>query len=409
MKKQYILPFILVTSQFFLWGIANNMTDTLLSAFKRIMSMTDFQSSLIQVAFYGAYFCLAIPASLFISKFSYKSGILLGLGLFALGSLLFYPASLTMYYSHFLFSWFILASGLAILETAANPYIIAMGPEETGTYRLNLAQSFNPIGSITGVVLSKIFILSHLNPANEAERMRMPIEELKNIQSNELHAVMMPYVGVAMVLILLWAIIRFTKMPNVLNTSPNINLRTSIKELFQTPHYIWGVITLFFYCGAQLGTWSFTIRYTMIELDLNEDKAANFYLIGLILFACSRFLFTFLMKFFKARYLLLIAAILGMLLTVIVIFNHSYIGVYALVSVSFCLSLMFPTIFGLAVKGLGQNIKIGSAGAIMAILGCALFPMLQGLISDATNINVSFIVPAVCFLVVALFGATTKD
>ena len=406
MKKEYLFPFILVTSLFFLWGIANNMTDTLLSAFKKIMSMSDFQTSWIQVAFYGSYFCLAIPAALYIKKYSYKSGVLLGLGLFAFGSFMFYPASFTMSYGHFLASLFILAGGLSILETTANPYIIAMGPEETGTYRLNLAQSFNPIGSITGVLLSKIFILSHLNPATEEERALMPKEQLDSIQSAELSAVMGPYLGVAVFLIFLWVVIKLTKMPKASDAGPELNFMSTFKRLIKIPHYMWGVVAQFFYMGAQLGTWSYTIRYVMAELNLNEDDSATYYMAALILFTLSRFVFTFLMRFFSARILLMIAAIIGSMCTIIVIFGEGYVAVYALVAISFCLSLMFPTIFGLAVRGLGDDTKIGGAGVIMAILGGAFWPVLQGLISDNSNIHTSFVVPLICFIVVAIFGAT---
>lgn len=401
-----LIPFVLVTSLFFLWGLANNMTDTLLSAFKRIMSMTDFQTSWIQVAFYGSYFCLAIPAALFIKRYTYKSGILLGLGLFALGSLMFYPASYTMVYEHFLVSLFVLAGGLSILETTANPYIIAMGPENTGTYRLNLAQAFNPIGSLAGVELSKKFILSRLDSASDVERAAMPKEQLDAMQSNELSAVMGPYVGVAIFLIFLWIVIRLVKMPKASEAGPELNFISTFKRLIKIPHYVWGVVAQFFYLGAQLGTWSFTIRYVMLELNLNEDDSATYYSNALILFIISRFVFTFLMKFIAARKLLMLAALIGTLCTAIVIFAHGFVAVYALVAISFCLSLMFPTIFGLAVRGLGDDTKIGGAGVIMAILGGAVFPLVQGLVSDSTDIHTSFVVPLICFVVVVIYGAT---
>jgi FHS family L-fucose permease-like MFS transporter len=294
-------PFILVTSLFFLWGLANNMTDTLLAAFKRIMSMSDFQTSWIQMAFYGSYFCLALPAAIFIKKFTYKSGILLGLGLFVLGSLLFYPASITMAYGHFLIALYVLAGGLSILETSANPYIIAMGSEDSGTMRLNLAQSFNPIGSITGVVLSKVFILSNLNLASAEERAGMSQEELRAIQSEELTSVMGPYVGVAVFLMLLWIVIKFMPMPKASDASSKLDLKSSMKRLIKTPHYVGAVVAQFFYMGAQIGVWSYTIRYVMQELQLNEDAASNYYLASLILFVACRFVFTALMKYVKPR------------------------------------------------------------------------------------------------------------
>jgi len=267
-------PFILLTSCFAWWGLANNMTDTLLAAFKKIMSMSDFQTSWIQLAFYGAYFCLALPAAIFIKKYTYKSGVLLGLGLFIIGALLFYPASKTMNYFHFLAALYILAGGLSILETAANPYIIAMGPEETGTQRLNFSQSFNPIGSIIGVFLSKLFILSNLNSANAEERAAMNVEQLNHIQSRELAVVMGPYVAVALFLVVLWVLIAATKMPKASDAVGKLDLAPTFKRLVHNRHYVWGVVAQFFYVGAQIGVWSFTIRYVMKELNLNEADAS---------------------------------------------------------------------------------------------------------------------------------------
>ena len=285
-------PFILITSLFLLWGLANNMTDTLLSAFKRIMSMTDFQTSWIQVAFYGSYFFLALPAAILIKRYTYKTGVLLGLGMFAVGSLLFYPASLSMSYGFFLLALFILAGGLSILETTANPYIVAMGPEDTGVRRLNLAQAFNPVGSLMGVMLSKIFILSQLNLASAEERNVMSADELAAIQSEELTAVMGPYVGVALFLVLLWVVVKFTKMPKASDAGSEVQLGATFKRLMKRPHYVWAVVAQFFYVGAQIGIWSYTIRYAMQELQLNEDAAANYYLAALVLFILCRFIFT---------------------------------------------------------------------------------------------------------------------
>ena len=405
-EKKYLVPFILVTSLFFLWGLANNMTDTLLAAFKKIMSMSDFMTSLIQLAFYGSYFCLAIPAALLIKKYSYKSGILLGLGLFALGALLFYPASVTRVYGHFLIALFILAGGLSILETTANPYIIAMGDPETGTRRLNLAQAFNPIGSITGVILSKFFILSNLNQASEAERASMSEEALAVIQNEELAAVMGPYVGVAVFLVALWLVVAFYKMPAASDVTTNLDFKGSFNRLIKNNNYVWGVIAQFFYVGAQICVWSFTIRYVMQELGLDEDNAATYYLAALVLFTASRFLCTWLMRFISPRRLIKVMAIIAIILTSLVIYSGGYIGVYALVGISGCMSLMFPTIFGLASEGLGTDRKIGGSGLIMAILGGALLPLVMGQVSDATqNIHFAFFVPLVCFGIIATYAS----
>jgi MFS transporter, FHS family, L-fucose permease len=404
-SRKILLPFILVTSLFFMWGLANNMTDTLLAAFKRIMSMTDFQTSWIQIAFYGSYFCLALPAAIIIKRFSYKSGVLLGLGMFVAGALLFYPASLTMQYGHFLAALFILAGGLSILETSANPYIIAMGPEESGTRRLNFAQSFNPIGSITGVVLSKLFILSHLNAASAEERAGMSAAQLEAVQSEELSAVMGPYVGVAFFLVLLWMTIALVPMPKASDAGPELSLGATFKRLFRNPHYVWGVVAQFFYVGAQIGVWSFTIRYVMQELSLNEDQAASYYLAALILFTAARFVNTALMKFISPHLLLAGCAVLAMISTLVVILGSGYVGVIALVAVSGFMSLMFPTIYGLAVRGLGNDTKIGGSGLIMAILGGAVLTAIQGQVSDMTgSIKAAYLVPFACFVLIAYYG-----
>lgn len=406
----YLWPFTLVTALFFLWGLANNMTDTLLAAFKRIMSMSDFQTSWIQMAFYGSYFCLALPAAILIKKFTYKTGVLLGLGLFILGALLFYPASITMSYGHFLIALFILAAGLSILETSSNPYIIAMGPESTGTMRLNLAQSFNPIGSIVGVLLSKVFILSKLNISTAAERNTMSSEQLAAIQSEELTAVMGPYVGMAVFLMGLWLLIKITKMPKASDAGSDLNLGSTLRRLIKKPHYVKAVVAQFFYVGAQIGVWSFTIRYVMDELSLNEDDASSYYLASLFLFAACRFVFTGLMKFISPVRLLMITASIAAFCTLIVVFGGGLIGVYALIAISGCMSLMFPTIYGLGMRGLRDDSKIGGSGLIMAILGGAILPAVQGQISDfVQDISVAFFVPFACFALIVIYTVLDKE
>lgn len=402
--RKSILPLVLVTSLFFLWGIANNMTDTLLSAFKRILSMNDFQTSFVQLAFYGAYFVLALPAAMLIRKTSYKTGILIGLGLFAVGGLLFYPASLTMVYGHFLAALFILAGGLSILETTANPYIIAMGDPETGTRRLNLAQSFNPIGSITGVVLSKFFILSELQQVSAEERAAMDPVRLADLQGQELEAVMGPYVGLSVFLLVLVLIIGATKMPKASDEGGKLALLPTFGRLLKNRRYVGGVLSQFFYIGAQIGAWSFIIRYVMQELAIDEDSASNYYIGSLVLFMVSRFVATWLMKFIPPAQMLTWLAFLGVMLTGIAIVAAGPAGVYALVLVSACLSMMFPTNFGLALEGVHAERKIGGAGLIMAILGGALIPVLQGKISDLYGIGASFVVPMLCFALVAVYG-----
>ncbi|MDR8393806.1 L-fucose:H+ symporter permease [Aliifodinibius sp. S!AR15-10] len=400
-----IVPFMLITSLFFMWGLANNLTDTLLAAFKRIMSLSDFQTSWIQVAFYGSYFCLALPAAVFIKRFTYKSGVLLGLGLYVLGALLFYPASGAMQYGFFLVSLFVLAGGLSILETAANPYIIAMGDPKTGTRRLNLAQSFNPIGSISGVVISKFFILSNLDRASAQERAEMSADQLQSIQQAELSAVMGPYVTIGVLLLVLWIVIAARKMPKASTESTNIDLWPTIKRLVKRKNYVGGVVAQFFYVGAQICVWSFTIRYVMQELDVVEATASNYYIAALIVFTLFRFINTWLMKYFRPANLLMGSAMLGVISTLLVIVGSGMFGVVALIAISGFMSLMFPTIFGLASEGLGQDTKIGSSGLIMAIGGGAALPALMGWISDTTgSIHTAYWVPLACFILIAGYG-----
>jgi len=403
--RHLLWPFILLTSCFAFWGLANNMTDTLLAAFKRILSMSDFRTSWVQVAFYGAYGCLALPAGLFIRKYTYKAGVLLGLGLFSAGALLFYPASLTMNYFHFLVALYILAGGLAILETSADPFVVSFGPEETGTQRLNLAQSFNPLGSITGVYLSREFILSNLNRASAEERTQMSSEQLRDIQSEELTAVMGPYVGVALVMAVVWGLIAFTPMPDKSDRDRDFSLMATFARLLDRPYYLGGVVAQFFYVGAQIGVWSFTIRYVMAELGLTEAEASTYYIAALVLFTAARFVSTWLMSYVRSSTLLTVLSVAAILLTATVILAGGYVGVIALVGISGCMSLMFPTIFGLAVQGLGEDAKIGGSGLIMAIVGGAALPAVQGLISDATgSIHLAYGVPLLCFLVTTAYG-----
>jgi MFS transporter, FHS family, L-fucose permease len=409
--RNILWPFFLLTSLFAWWGLANNMTDTLLAAFKRIMSMSDSQTALIQVVFYGAgYGLLAIPAAIYIKKYTYKAGILLGLGLYILGALLFYPAKLTANFYYFLAALWILSGGLSILETAANPYIIAMGPEESGTRRLNFAQSFNPLGSILGVILSKLFILSELNAASAEERAAMSVQDLKAIQTGELNAVTSTYVIVGLVLLLTWFLIAINKkMPRASDSHGPLNFAATFKRLVHNRHYMWGVVAQFFYVGAQIGVWSFTIRYVMQELAVNEADASSYYIAALILFTISRFICTWLMKFIAPGNLLAVLSVLAVFFSLGVIFIGGHIGAYALVGISGCMSLMFPTIFGLAVRGLGDDTKIGGSGVIMAILGGAVITQIQGFVSDmTTSINLAYFVPLACFVIIAYYGAVAS-
>lgn len=395
-EKKYLVPFILVTLLFLLWGIANNMTDTLLSAFKKIMAMSDTQTSLIQLAFYGSYFCFALPAAIYIRKYSYKSGVILGLALYAAGAILFLPAAKAASYGFYLIAIYILAGGCSVLETTANPYILAMGAPETATRRLNVAQAFNPLGSITGILLSKYFILKDIS----------------------LYSVSGTYMTLGIVLLVILTVMLFVRMPEGRDDGAADSLGATFRRLFKNKAYVFGVVAQFFYVGAQIGVWSFTIRLVMKELGIVEAQGATIYLISIICFSAARFLFTWLMKYFRPAKLLLIAAAADIVCTLFVVLlgGTGWPCVIALIAVSFFMSLMFPTIYGLALDGVEDpakggyagDAKIGASGLIMAILGGALITPLQGLMSDAFGINIAYIVPLLCFVVVFLYALTLR-
>lgn len=390
LEKKYLLPFALVTSLFLLWGLANNMTDTLLAAFKRIMDMSDAQTSLIQFAFYGSYFCFALPAAIFISRRSFKSGIILGLLLYAAGAILFLPAAYAASYGFYLVAIYIMAGGCSVLETTANPYILSMGSPETATRRLNIAQSFNPIGSIIGILMSKYFILKDIS----------------------LYSVSGTYASLGLVLIAILVAILFVKMPAGRDSDSKSGIIASFGRLFRNRLYRYGVVAQFFYVGAQIGVWSFTIRIVMQELGVLEAQASTIYLITIIGFCLSRFIYTWLMKWISPAKLLLAGGVLSTLMTVIVVVGagSGWLLITALVLISFFMSLMFPTIYGLSLGGVAQSehpddAKLGASGLIMAILGGALLTPLQGVVSDNSSIYMSYIIPAICFVVVTLFAA----
>ena len=405
-EKKYLLPFCLVTVLFLLWGLANNMTDTLLSAFKRIMSMSDAQTSLIQFAFYGSYFCFALPAALYIRKYSYKSGVILGLCLYAAGAILFFPASKTASYAFYLAAIYIMAGGCSILETTANPYILSMGAPQTATRRLNIAQSFNPLGSITGILLSQYFILGELSSASAAERAAMSPEKLEALQAHELGAVTGTYMTLGFVLLAIMVVMLLVRMPEGRDDGAADSLKETFRRLLSNKTYKWGVVAQFFYIGAQIGVWSFTIRLVMQELGILEARAATIYLVSIICFSAARFLFTWLMKWFRPSRLLLWAAVADIVLCALVVLCKvsGWLCVGALVGVSFFMSLMFPTIYGIALTDVGADAKIGASGLIMAILGGALLTPLQGRISDLFGVNASYLVPLGCFVVVLAYA-----
>lgn len=387
--RRHAVPFALVTSMFLLWGLANNMTDTLLAAFKRIMSMSDTQTSLIQFAFYGSYFCFALPAALFIRRRSFKSGIILGLLLYAAGAMLFLPAARVASYGFYLVAIYVMAGGCSVLETTPNPYVMSMGDPRTATRRLNIAQSFNPVGSILGILMSKYFILDDIS----------------------LYSISGTYAALGLVLLGILVVMLFARMPSGKDDDRSDSVGASFRRLLSNRLYRRGVVAQFFYVGAQIGVWSFTIRLVMQETGCQEAAASSIYLISIIGHCLSRFIYTGLMRWFSPSRLLTFGGVMSALLSLTVVLSAGtgWICITSLVLISSFMSLMFPTIYGIALGGIMRgehpgDSKIGASGLIMSILGGALLTPLQGMVSDHTNIYTSYAVPAFCFVVVTAYA-----
>ncbi|PLB85616.1 L-fucose:H+ symporter permease [Dysgonamonadaceae bacterium] len=414
----YLVPFILITTCFALWGFANDVTNPMVKAFSKIFRMNTTQGALVQVAFYGGYFAMAFPAALFIKKFSYKSGILMGLALYAIGAFLFFPAKMTGSYYPFLLAYFILTCGLSFLETSANPYILTMGPEENATRRLNLAQSFNPVGSLMGMFVAMNFIQAKLNPMSTAERADLSNAEFETIKQSDLSILIEPYLVIGLIVLTMFLIILFVRMPKNADKDKSLNLPAALKRIFSIPNYREGVIAQFFYVGAQIMCWTFIIQYGTrvfmaqgMEEQAAEVLSQKYNIAAMIIFCTSRFIATYLMKFFSPGKMIRAFAIAAGILTLGVIFFQDIKGLYCLVGVSAFMSLMFPTIYGIALRGMGEDAKFGAAGLIMAILGGSILPPLQASIIDVGTIgtsfpavNASFILPFICFVVVAWYG-----
>lgn len=413
----YLVPFILITSCFALWGFANDITNPMVKAFSKIFRMNVTEGTLVQVAFYGGYFAMAFPAAMFIRKYTYKAGILLGLGLYALGAFFFFPAKMTGSYYPFLLAYFILTCGLSFLETSSNPYILSMGTEETATRRLNLAQAFNPIGSLLGMYVAMNFIQAKLHPMDTEERMNLSPAEFEALKEADLSTLIAPYLTIGLVILVMLIVIRMTKMPRNGDQSKEINFIPTLKRIFSIHHYREGVIAQFFYVGAQIMCWTFIIQYgTHLFVSQGmEEKAAEvlsqkYNIIAMIIFCISRFICTFILRYLNPGLLLKILAIAGCFFTLCVIFLQNIWGMYSLVAVSACMSLMFPTIYGIALKGLGDDAKFGAAGLIMAILGGSVLPPVQASIIDMQTVfgmpavNVSFVLPLICFIVIIIYG-----
>lgn len=414
----YLGPFILITACFALWGFANDITNPMVKAFSKIFRMSVTDGTLVQVAFYGGYFAMAFPAAMFIRKYTYKAGVLLGLGLYALGALSFFPAKLTGDYHPFLLAYFIMTCGLSFLETSCNPYILSMGTEETATRRLNLAQAFNPIGSLMGMYVAMNFIQNKLHPMDTAERAQLSQAEFEAVRDSDLSVLIVPYLVIGVVIFIMLLVIRATRMPRNADQSTSIDFIPTLKRIFTLKRYRYGVLTQFFYVGAQIMCWTFVIQYGThlftsqgMEEQAAEVLSQKYNIVAMIIFCVSRFICTFILRYVKPGKLLMVLAVVALILTGGVIFCvESIWGMYCLVGVSACMSLMFPTIYGIALKGMGDDAKFGAAGLIMAILGGSVLPPLQASIIDCKTlfgmpaVNVSFILPFICFVVIVIYG-----
>jgi len=416
-SKEVLVPFILITSLFALWGFANDITNPMVAAFGTVMEISTAKAALVQFAFYGGYATMAIPAALFVQKYNYKKGIILGLILYAIGALLFFPAAQYEVFGFFLVSLYILTFGLAFLETTANPYILSMGDEETATRRLNLAQSFNPIGSLLGMFVASKFILSALDSDKRTatgELIFTTLDEAQKavIRTHDLLIIRNPYIILGFVVIAMLLVIIFSKMPTTVKTDNEFKAINSIKRLIKNVKYREGVIAQMFYVAAQIMCWTFIIQYAD-NLGIVKSTAQNYNIVAMGIFLSSRFISTMLMKYINSRKMLTFFAIGAMITISGVILIEGIIGLYLLVATSAFMSLMFPTIYGIALNKLGDDSTLGAAGLVMAIVGGALMPPLQGAIIDLGTVgwlpavNFSFILPFISFCVIAFYGYRT--
>lgn len=486
LPRHFLFPFCLVTTLFALWGFANDVTNPLVTAFKDVFVISNVQSSLVQTAFYGGYATMALPAALFIRRYSYKAGIIVGLSLYATGALLSIPAVSMVSFNLFLVALYVLTFGLAFLETTANPFILSMGPKETATRRLNMAQAFNPIGSLSGMVVASVIILSNLHVSDYREEVKqyqqgltseVAIEQVaidpplkaylnkteaaaqvngdpslaelpyntlleqsladfkagefdlfhgqsfEQMQRDDLDIIKLPYVVIAMVVLAIMLVFVFTKLPNTghdngydtgHDTNESLKLKDTFGRLIRNKGYIEGVIAQTFYVGAQIMCWTFIIHYATTNLGMTTAQAQNYNIVAMIIFCSSRFICTFILKYISPGRLLMLLAAGGIAMSIGTIFLSGITGLYALIGISACMSLMFPTIYGIALFGMGEDAKIASAGLIFAIVGGALMPPLQGWIIDLGGdsgvllglpaVNVSFALPLLCFVYIAFYG-----
>lgn len=414
-EKKYLVTFILITSLFALWGFANDITNPMVAAFQTVMELSAFEASMVQFAFYGGYATMAVPAALFIRRYSYKSGILLGLGLYAIGAFLFIPAAEVQSFTFFCLSLYILTFGLAFLETTANPFILSLGSKKTSTRRLNLAQAFNPMGSLSGMAVASLIVLPALwsdrrNAAGETFFHTLSEAEKADIRLHDLAVIRDPYVAIGLVVLVMFIIIALKKMPRTSAAEKQDSARYTFARLWNNIIYREGVVAQMFYVAAQIMVWTFIIQYAD-HLGIDKATAQNYNILAMSMFLCSRFISTFLMKYVNTRILLSLFGVGAMLCTLGTICIVGMAGLYCLVGISVFMSLMFPTIYGIALEDVdSQDTSLGAAFLIMAIVGGAIMPPLQGLIIDQGTVcghpavNVSFVLPLICFLIITIYG-----
>ena len=420
-----LVPFVMLTCCFALWGFANDVTNPMVQSYSTIFQKSNLEGSLVQVAFYMGYFLMAFPAAMFIQKYSFKAGVLMGLTLYAIGALAFLPARVTGIYYTFLLAYFVMTCGLSFLETSCNPYIYCLGSEDTATQRLNFAQAFNPIGAVSGTIVAGLFVQTQLDPTDSPTRHQLLTDNpalFESIKDHDLGVLIQPYVYIGIVVLMLLVAIRLTRMPKASDGGSNKSLFTAIRELCHVKNYREGVIAQFFYVGAQVTCWTYIMHYGhelfCVRGGMAERAASTlsfrYYIGALVLFTLGRFICTYFLKYIKPGRLLAILAVAAMACLVGVVFFNDIKGMICLVAVSGCMSLMFPTIYGIALKGLGENVKFGGAGLIMSILGGSVLPPIQAAIMDTgreffgiSAVHASFLVPFISFIVVAIYGRRT--
>lgn len=420
--KSFLLPLAMITICFAMWGFANDVTNPMVKSFGLIFQISKFESSFVQVAFYLGYFCMALPAALFIQRYSFKAGVVTGLALYAAGALAFVPAKATGSFVAFLPAYFVMTCGLSFLETSCNPYVYAMGGEETGTRRLNFAQAFNPVGALTGAFIALTYVSGSLDTTDSASRSHLMVNDpsrFEAIKAHDLDILVQPYLYIGIIILVLLVAIVLTRMPKAACDRERKSMWKAYGQLLRMKTYRQGVIAQFFYVGGQTVCWAYIMYYghhVFSDMESMAESVAQqittyYYLGALALFAVGRFVCTYFLKFVEAGRLLALLALAAIVCLLGVIFVDGRMGLWCLVAVSGCMSLMFPTIYGIALTGVRDNVKFAGAGLVMSILGGSVIPPVQAAVMDCqtellglSSVNYSFVIPLACFMVILWYG-----